>query len=192
MASSPSSRQIFRTHRPFRAIIMDKDGTPVLWVSLCFVEHARHILTTWNLRSEDHPPGSIHACLSHTSRISTSIMRMDSLSLIRSLKYNNFGTYSGDDMTFSSGNTTPWLLKLVQAHQIGSFFLRIRDKPRRVLSLVDDPQPEPDLDQYTQFGRIDEGLWAWNFAFRDEQGDQLASVNRQFRGFGREVRSSAV
>lgn len=26
------SRQIFRTHRPFRAIIMDKDGTPVLWV----------------------------------------------------------------------------------------------------------------------------------------------------------------
>ena len=26
------SRQIFRTHRPFRAVIMDRDGTPVLWV----------------------------------------------------------------------------------------------------------------------------------------------------------------
>lgn len=119
-------------------------------------------------------------------------MRMDSLSLIRSLKYNNFGTYGGDVMTYSSGNSTPWLLKLVQAHQIGLFFLRIRDKPRRVLSLADDPQLEPDLDQYTQFARIDEGLWAWNFAFRDEQGYELASVNRQFRGFGREVRSSAV
>lgn len=27
------SRQIFRTHRPFRAVIMDREGTPVLWVS---------------------------------------------------------------------------------------------------------------------------------------------------------------
>lgn len=26
------SRQIFRTHRPFRAVIMDREGTPVLWV----------------------------------------------------------------------------------------------------------------------------------------------------------------
>ena len=29
---STFSRQIFRTHRPFRAIIMDHDGTPILWV----------------------------------------------------------------------------------------------------------------------------------------------------------------
>lgn len=26
------SRQLFRTHRPFRALIMDLDGNPVLWV----------------------------------------------------------------------------------------------------------------------------------------------------------------
>lgn len=26
------SRQLFRTHRPFRAIVMDAVGTPVLWV----------------------------------------------------------------------------------------------------------------------------------------------------------------
>lgn len=25
------SRQAFATHRPFRAVIMDKEGTPVLW-----------------------------------------------------------------------------------------------------------------------------------------------------------------
>lgn len=43
------------------------------------------------------------------------------------------------------------------------------------------------MDQFTQFAKIDEGLWAWNFALRDEQGDEIASVNRQFRGFGREV-----
>ncbi len=26
------SRQLFKTHRPFRAVIMDREGTPVLWV----------------------------------------------------------------------------------------------------------------------------------------------------------------
>jgi hypothetical protein len=26
------SRQIFRTHRPFRAVIMDVEGSPILWV----------------------------------------------------------------------------------------------------------------------------------------------------------------
>jgi len=29
-------RQIFRTHRPFRALVMDNEGTPILWVGhLC-------------------------------------------------------------------------------------------------------------------------------------------------------------
>ena len=27
------ARQLFRTHRAFRSVIMDKNGTPVLWVS---------------------------------------------------------------------------------------------------------------------------------------------------------------
>ncbi len=26
------SRQLFRTHRPFRALVMDSSGSPVLWV----------------------------------------------------------------------------------------------------------------------------------------------------------------
>jgi len=26
------SRQLLRTHRPFRAVIMDREGAPVLWV----------------------------------------------------------------------------------------------------------------------------------------------------------------
>ena len=31
---STFSRQIFRTHRPFNAIVMDLDGSPMLWVRL--------------------------------------------------------------------------------------------------------------------------------------------------------------
>jgi hypothetical protein len=30
------ARQAFRTHRGFRAVIMDQAGTPVLWVSVNF------------------------------------------------------------------------------------------------------------------------------------------------------------
>ena len=30
---STFGRQIFRTHRPFRAVVMDPFGTPILWVS---------------------------------------------------------------------------------------------------------------------------------------------------------------
>ena len=29
---STLSRQVFRTHRPFRALVMDSTGTPILWV----------------------------------------------------------------------------------------------------------------------------------------------------------------
>lgn len=66
----------------------------------------------------------------------------------------------------------------------------LRDKSRRILSTIYEPQPEPALDQFTQFAQIDEGLWAWDFTLRDEQRDELASINRRFRGFGREVNSA--
>ena len=60
-----------------------------------------------------------------------------------------------------------------------------------MLSLASEPQPEPepepDEDLFKQFAEIDEGLWAWDFSLRDEHGVTVASVNRTFRGFGREV-----
>lgn len=30
-------RQTLRTHRPFRSVVMDKYGTPILWVSYFFI-----------------------------------------------------------------------------------------------------------------------------------------------------------
>jgi len=33
------SRQLFATHRPFKAIIMDAQGTPVLWVRVVSDNH---------------------------------------------------------------------------------------------------------------------------------------------------------
>lgn len=53
-----------------------------------------------------------------------------------------------------------------------------------------NPQPQPSTHEthFNQFARVDEGLWAWHFVLRDAQGEGIASINRAFRGFGREVR----
>ena len=34
---SSMSRQVFATHRPFRALVMDTDGKPILWASHPFI-----------------------------------------------------------------------------------------------------------------------------------------------------------
>ena len=54
---------------------------------------------------------------------------------------------------------------------------------------MSDPQPEPEIDSdlFNQFARIDEGLFAWDFRLRNARGEEIASVSRAFRGFGREV-----
>jgi len=69
--------------------------------------------------------------------------------------------------------------------------LFIRLGPRRILSLVSDPQPEPEPESYHQMAKIDEPFLAWDFVLRDARGKELASVSRAFRGFGREVCTDA-
>lgn len=70
--------------------------------------------------------------------------------------------------------------------------LRVRQESRRILSVASEPQPEPELDSYHQFAKIDEGFFAWHFTLRDGRGDEVASVNRAFRGFGREVGTNYI
>ena len=65
--------------------------------------------------------------------------------------------------------------------------LFIRRGPKRILSLVSDPQPEPEPESFHQFAKIDGHFLAWDFVLRDAHGKEIASVSRAFRGFGREV-----
>ena len=69
--------------------------------------------------------------------------------------------------------------------------LFLRQTSYRILTKVDEPQPEPqpepEPDLFRQFAVIDGGFLAWHFALKDDQGLSIASVNRAFRGFGREV-----
>lgn len=42
-------RQALRTHRPFRSVVMDKHGTPVLWVSISFASIYSGLMTDFFL-----------------------------------------------------------------------------------------------------------------------------------------------
>ena len=62
-----------------------------------------------------------------------------------------------------------------------------RATPNAIQSNASDPQPEPEPDHFTQFAKIDAGFWAWHFTLRGAQDEELASISRAFRGFGREI-----
>ncbi|KAI0328535.1 Scramblase-domain-containing protein [Cubamyces sp. BRFM 1775] len=142
---STFSRQIFRTHRPFRAIVMDSHGSPILWFRRPFAF-------------------------------------INSRMFVQRLK--DFGEYTpeGEPIldTFAEVQQRwhPWRRK---------YDLFLRQTPHRILSLVNEPQPEPETDLFNQVAKIDEGILAWHFTLKDAYGQGIANVNRAFRGFGREL-----
>ncbi|OCH85303.1 Scramblase-domain-containing protein [Obba rivulosa] len=139
------ARQVFRTHRPFRAVVMDSAGTPVLWLRRPFAF-------------------------------------INSRMYVQRLK--DFGEYTPEG--------EPILDTFAEVQQRWHLWRRryelfLRDGHRRVLSTTADPQPEPDLELYKQFAVVDEGFLAWHFTLRGKQGEELATINRAFRGIGREL-----
>ncbi|EIW85426.1 Scramblase-domain-containing protein [Coniophora puteana RWD-64-598 SS2] len=116
------ARQIFRTHRPFRAIVMDLEGAPILWIRRPF---------SW----------------------------INSRMFVQRLKDLKAYTPEGEPILDTFGEVQQeWHLWRRR------YDLFLRDAPR-----------------------VDEGLWAWHFNMRDAEGSVIASVNRAFRGFGREI-----
>jgi len=138
-------RQIFRTHRPFRAVVMDAYGTPVLWVRRPFA---------W----------------------------INSRMFVQRLKDYNTYTSEGEPVLDTFGEVQqlwhPWRRR---------YDLFLRESPQRILSVASEAQPEPDTEVFTQLAKIDEGFLAWHFFLRDARGQEIASIRRAFRGFGREL-----
>lgn len=67
--------------------------------------------------------------------------------------------------------------------------LFIREKATPIISLATERQPEPDLAHFNQFAQVDGGFLAWNFILQGARGEEIASIDRKFRGVGREVSS---
>ncbi|KII88665.1 hypothetical protein PLICRDRAFT_110168 [Plicaturopsis crispa FD-325 SS-3] len=136
------TRQVLHTHRPFRALVMDLHGDPILWLRRPF---------TWI-----------------NSRMF--VQRVDE----------------------SHAQGEPVLDTFAEVQQRWHLWRRrydlfLREKQRHILSTVSEAQPEPETDLFRQFAVVDQGFLAWSFSLRDGRGQQVASVNRAFRGFGREI-----
>ncbi|KAI0319794.1 Scramblase-domain-containing protein [Amylostereum chailletii] len=146
-------RQIFRTHRPFRAIVMDQDGVthtlvPILQIRRPFDWINSRMFVQRLKESPEHDSVDEEPVLE----------------------------------TFAEGQQSWHLWRR-------RYDLFLKDPQRRILSVIGEAQPEPDTanDAFSQFAKVDEGLWAWNFALRGAHGEEIASVNRVFRGLGREA-----
>ncbi|TFK29807.1 Scramblase-domain-containing protein [Coprinopsis marcescibilis] len=141
------ARQAFATHRPFKAVIMDTRGTPLLWLRRPFA---------WI-----------------NSRMF--VQRLD-----------NYDHYTPDDEpvldTFAEVQQKwhPWRRQ---------YDLFLREPHRRILTLASEPQPEPEPTGPTfhQFTKIDSGFLAWRFPMYNAYGQEIAVIDRAFRGFGREI-----
>jgi len=139
------SRQILRTHRPFKAVIMDREGTPVLWIRRPFA---------W----------------------------INSRMYVQRLKdwheYAPTGEPVLDTFAEAQQRWHPWRRR---------YDLFLRETPEVIPSNASEPQPAPEPDHFAQFAKIDDGFWAWHFTLRGSRGEELASISRAFRGFGREI-----
>ncbi|KAH7929793.1 Scramblase-domain-containing protein [Leucogyrophana mollusca] len=119
------ARQIFRTHRPFRALVMDLQGSPILWIRRPFA---------W----------------------------INSRMFVQRLKDLHEYTPQGE----------PVLDTFAEVQQEWHLWRRRYDLFLRYIAM---------------FARVDEGLWAWYFNMLDAHGNPIATINRAFRGFGREI-----
>lgn len=121
---STIQRQFLRTHRPFRSVVMDKQGVPVLYIRRPFAFINSRIFVNAE---------------------------------------NGGGGGGADDRLIGEAQQEwhPWRRRYnLFKHREGNF---------------------------QQFARIDSGLWAWDFWLTDRDQRVMASINRNFTGFGREL-----
>ncbi|KAF4604151.1 hypothetical protein EYR40_001334 [Pleurotus pulmonarius] len=139
------SRQLLSTHRPFRALVMDLEGSPILWVRRPFA-------------------------------------LINSRMYVQRLKKFHEYTPDGEPIldTFAEVQQRwhPWRRR---------YDLFLRQSHHRILSTASEPQPEPSPAVFNQSFQVDEGFLAWNFKLLDGRAEQVAHIQRAFRGFGREL-----
>jgi hypothetical protein len=58
------------------------------------------------------------------------------------------------------------------------------DHDTKALTIQEGTEPE---ESYAQFANVDSRMLAWDFYLQSESGQVLASINRNFMGFGREL-----
>ncbi|KAJ3564277.1 hypothetical protein NP233_g8401 [Leucocoprinus birnbaumii] len=156
------SRQAFATHRPFRAVILDVTGSPVLWVG------------------QTTPPRDLS--LLKPEQLRRPFAWINSRMYVQRLKELSEYTPEGDPILDTFGEIQqvwhPWRRR---------YDLFLRERSREILSLASEPQPEPEPAVFTQVAQVDAPFLAWDFRLLDGRKQDTAFISRSFRGFGREI-----
>lgn len=137
------SRQLLRTHRPFKASVLDLEGNEVLKIHrpFAFINSRIMILTP-----DDRLIGEVQ----------------QEWHLIRR-RYNMFTIEQSDPEEYARTHSTTTTALTTEKDTTGAGLNRV------------------------QFAHIDGGFLALDFDMHDEQGNKMASVNRNFVGFAREL-----
>ncbi|PWN54439.1 Scramblase-domain-containing protein [Violaceomyces palustris] len=149
-------RQLLKTHRPFRATIMDREGRPVLLI--------RRPLTWINSKASVYrvrpTSGSAH----------------------------EMGRPKEEDLELIGEVQQRWHLY----RRKYDLFLRRRpeddeDEQRSGEGAGAQTEVGDARLDFDQFAEIDSGLLSWNFLMQDGDGKLVGAIDRNFRGFGREI-----
>ncbi|SNX87842.1 uncharacterized protein MEPE_06553 [Melanopsichium pennsylvanicum] len=133
-------RQVLRTHRPFRATVMDVSGKPVLMIKRPFtwINSTAHI---YAVRS-DYPVG--------------------------------YGAPQDHDLELIGEVQQRWHL-FKRKYEL---FLRRKGKEGGQGGMG---------EAFEQFAQIDGGFLTWTFLMQDAENKLVGAIDRNFRGFGREI-----
>ncbi|GAC94227.1 scramblase [Pseudozyma hubeiensis SY62] len=130
-------RQVLRTHRPFRATVMDASGKPVLMIRRPF---------TW-------------------------INSTASIFAVRSDYPVGYGAPQDADLELIGEVQQRWHLY----------------KRRYELFLKRQAEEGEGGSRFVQFAAIDAGFLSWTFLMQDAESRLVGAIDRNFRGFGREI-----
>ncbi|KAG6917784.1 hypothetical protein DXG01_001056 [Tephrocybe rancida] len=97
-----------------------------------------------------------------------------------------------DELSDYTPDGEPVLDTFAEVQQIWHLWRRrydlfLREGHRRIFSTASETQPEPEITTMSQFANVDMGFLSWHFKLLNGDGEDLAYINRAFRGFGREI-----
>lgn len=155
------SRQLLRTHRPFRALVMAPDGTVLLRIRRPFSWINSRIFVSTPTSSS----ASAREAKEEMQRLEAPGNLPSSTALTTRSPEAEAEAAANDDGEVIGETQQEWA------------FMR-----RRYNHFV-----ARGGDGFEQFGRTDSSFLAWDFTVRDEAGAPVGSISRNFAGLGREL-----
>lgn len=162
------TRQMARTHRAFSANIFDRQGREVLRL------HRPFSWINSTARVHDAIARDMGLPPPHSSTpASASVISHEQQWQLSSLPI--------EDMPVIGEAHSQWA-PLRRKYNLFLSHERARDKDMMVGNHSDKPEYS-----FRQFAAIDEPFLSWDFSLRGKDNELIGSVNRAFRGFGREI-----